>query len=114
MFHNRTINTRINKLHFCALRLVYDDFTATFEKLLTKDGFVTINQQNLQALMIEMFKVINGLAPNFMKEIFRINDNSDSGNVSARTRAHPKFYNRSNPRKVKTGLETVSCLGPKI
>ena len=114
MFHNRSINARINKLHARALRLVYQDYTATFEELLIKDGSVTIHVKNLQALATEMFKVINGFAPNFMKEIFRTNENIDSGNVSAHTRAQSKFYNQNNPKKVNTGLETLRCIGPKI
>ena len=41
-----------------------------YEELLLKDGSVTIHQQNLQSLAIEMFKVANDVAPIFMKNIF--------------------------------------------
>ena len=56
MFHNRSINARINKLHARALRLFFQDYTASFEELLTKDESVTIHVKNLQALATEMFK----------------------------------------------------------
>ena len=43
MFHSRTLNNRINKLHERALRLVYKDDEYTFEQLQDKDNPVTIH-----------------------------------------------------------------------
>ena len=43
MFHSRTLNNRINKLHERALRLVYKDSQLTFEQLLEKDNSFTIH-----------------------------------------------------------------------
>ena len=114
MFHNRSINTKINKLQYRALRLIYQDYKSNFEELLIKDESVSIHQQNLQSLAIEMFKVINGLSPIFMKDIFCVNKNLGSENISAHTCAQSHFYNPTRPRKVNTGLETLRCLGPKI
>ena len=52
MFHSRTINNRINKIHERTLRLVYKDDQYTFQQLLDKDNIVTIHQRNLQKLAI--------------------------------------------------------------
>ena len=114
MFHNRSINERINKLQYRALRMIYQDDNSEFDELLLKNGSVKIHQQNLQTLCIEMFKVINGLAPSFMQDIFSTNKNLEDGNISSNTRSQSQFYNPSNPKKVNTGLETLRCLGPKI
>ena len=38
MFHNRTLNHKINKLHERALRIVYKNETLSFQELLEKDG----------------------------------------------------------------------------
>ena len=113
-FHKRNINTRINNLHFRALRMVYREETSTFEELLERDGSVTIHQRNLQFLAIEMFKVEKGLAPIFMNEIFPKNKNKGSENVSSNTRANAIFYNSSHPKTVNYRLDTLRCLGPKI
>ena len=41
MFHSRMLNYRINKIHERALRIVYKDFSSTFEQLLQKYGSST-------------------------------------------------------------------------
>ena len=56
MFHSRELNNRINRLHKRALRLIYNNFTTSFEQLLDKDNSFTIHQQNIQSLAIEMYK----------------------------------------------------------
>ena len=106
MFHNRTMNNRINKIHERALRLVYQDNNSTFSELLTKDNSFSIHHRNLQKLAIEMYKVKQNISPQLMNNIFFKKDN---------------IYNlRSDPswviRKVKSvyyGTETLSFRGPK-
>ena len=63
MFHSRTLNNRINKLHERALRLVYKDTHRTFEELLRQDKSFSIHHRNLQELAVEMYKVKNNLSP---------------------------------------------------
>ena len=75
MFHNRTLNNRINKLHESALRLVYKDSRLTFEGLLEKDDSVTIHHRNLQKLAIEIYKLLNNVSVPIMKHIFPLTTN---------------------------------------
>ena len=114
MFHSRDINTRINNLHFRALRMVYQDEKSSFEELLKRNYSVTIHHRNLQFLAIEMYKVMKGIGPVFMKEIFTINSNAFTTHPSSSTRSNSLFYNKSNPKKVSSGLETLRHLGPRI
>ena len=114
MCHNRATNNKINNLHYRALRMVYDDQRSTIEELLHKDGNVTIHQQNIRALAVEMFKVFNNLAPPFMRNIFTKNSNVCSDHVSANTQSNSTFYNYNNPSTTNYGLETLRCLGPKV
>ena len=114
MCHSRSINTKINNLHYRALRMIYRDDSASFEELLVKDESATIHHRNLQSLVTEMFKVTKGLSPIFMHDIFGPNLSHGAENVSSSTRLHNQFYNPFNPKKVNTGLETVRALGPKI
>ena len=57
MFHNRTINYKINKLHERALRIVYKEENTTFQELLNEDNSVTTHDRNLQRLATEMYKI---------------------------------------------------------
>ena len=70
MYHNRTLNRKINRLHERALKLVYKDDNLTFPELLERDQSFTVHQKNLQNLAIEMYKVKNELCPHFMKDVF--------------------------------------------
>ena len=74
MFHSRTLNDKINKLHERTLRLVYKDDNLTFQQLLEKDKSVTIHERNIQKLAIEMYKVKNNLSPLPLQELFKQRD----------------------------------------
>ena len=69
-FHSRKLNSRVNKLHERALRIVYQDYTSSFTKLLDKDNSTIIHNRNIQLLATELFKVKNRLSPPFINEIF--------------------------------------------
>ena len=106
MFHSRTLNNRINRLHERALRLAYKDRKSSFEQLLNLDKSFTIHHRNLQKLAIEMYKVKNNLSPSFMKSVFP--DSINPYNL----RFKPSFQT-SNIRTVQYGTETISFRGPK-
>jgi len=57
MFYSRSLECRINRLHESCLRIVYSDYTSTFEDLFDLDGSLTIHQRTIQTLAIEMFRV---------------------------------------------------------
>ena len=75
MFHSRKLNNRINHIHERALRLVYKDYTTSFDELLLKDNYFRIHHRNLQKLAIEIFYVKLGLSPEIMRNVFLIIEN---------------------------------------
>ena len=107
MFHSRTLNNRINRLHERGLRMVYKDYKLTFNELLHKDNSFIIHHRNLQRLAMEMYKAYNDLSPSLVKSIFP-------------TREIPYNLRKFNPFKstnIHTGFkgtETISFRGPKI
>ena len=69
MFCFRQSNNLINKVHERALKLIYQD-NSNFEVLLEKQHDFSIHQRNLQVLMTEIYKILNGIAPTIMNSLF--------------------------------------------
>ena len=106
MFHNRTLNNKINKLHERALRIVYSNGELTFPELLDKDNSITIHQRNLQRLAIEMYKIKNNLSPLPMQELF-------TQNLNMHDLRNKRCWEMHNVRTVIYGTETIRYRGPK-
>ena len=62
MFHSR-------KLHERCLRIVYNNNTSTYEELLETDNSVSVHFRNVQALAMELYKVVNGFSPDILKDV---------------------------------------------
>ena len=54
MCHSCANNGKINRLHDRCLRIIYSDKQSSFETLSQKDGSVSVQNRNLQALATEM------------------------------------------------------------
>ena len=69
MFSFRQSNNLINKVHERALKLIDQD-NCNVEVLLEKQHNVSIYQKNLQDLMTEIYKIVNGIAPLIRNSLF--------------------------------------------
>ena len=71
MFCSCNSNKKINRLHERALRLVYDDYSSSFQMLLERDSSFTIHHQNIQSMLIEIYKSLNkASAEKFFDSLF--------------------------------------------
>ena len=107
MFHSRSVNSYINRLH--ERGLVYKDSQLTFEGLLRKDQSFSIHHRNLQKLATEMYKIYNDLSPNspnLVKSIFP----QRAMHYNLR---NEKPFEPTNVSTVFHGTETLSYGGPK-
>ena len=108
MFHSRTLNNKINRLHERCLRIIYNDNTCSFTDLLDIDNSVFVHQRNIQVLATELYTFVNGLSPKLVSDCFKLN------NVTGyNTRNRSIFYFRP-VRTVLHGTESLYHLGPKI
>ena len=74
MFHDRSVNKKVNKIHERALRISHKDSCSNFEELLLKANTVSIHHKNLQLLATEIFKIQKIPNPSFMNKIFEEKD----------------------------------------
>ena len=61
---------KIEKIQKRGIRIVLDDYCSDYDVLLSKSGKVTIEIKRLKVLAIEIFKTVNNLNPNYIKDIF--------------------------------------------
>ena len=61
-FSSRKLNNLINNIHERFVRIISGDKESDFKTLLENYDQLTTHQQNLQALMIEVHKILNGYA----------------------------------------------------
>ena len=107
MFHSRGINNKMNRIHERSLRITYNNKSSSFQDLLDKDNSVTIHHRNIRTLAIETFKVLHGLSPPLLNEVFV------ERNCNYNLRGN-NFLNRRRVDSVRYGKESVSFLAPKI
>ena len=63
MLHSRKLNSRVNKLHERALRILYQDYASSFTELLEKvNNSTTIYDKDIQLLATELLKVKSELS----------------------------------------------------
>ena len=106
-FCSRRSDHLINKLQERALRIAYSDFNSSFSELLEMANESTIHIRNLKFLLTEVYKFLNGLSPQIMKEVFQTNDNPyDLRN--------PRILASKHKSTIKYGINTIAFRGSQI
>ena len=108
MFHNRSLNHKINRLHERCLPVIYNYCHSSYDELLNLDHSVSIYHRNIQILATEMFTVYTGAVVDILNEVFPLKP--------------PSSYNLINQqeftlRPIKTvhyGLNSLAYLGSRI
>ena len=62
-FSTKIDNNKINLTYKRSLRLLFNDYDSSFDELLEKSKSVKMHIQNLQELLIEIYKSIKNLNP---------------------------------------------------
>ena len=63
-------------MHERSIRIVSGEIESNFENLLEKDKEITIHKKNLQVLIIQVDKIINGYALPTMDNFFIFRENT--------------------------------------
>ncbi len=56
------------------LRMVYEDYDSPYEDLLAKCHMSTQEYQRSRSLATEVYKAVNGMTPNYIQELFEVNE----------------------------------------
>ena len=108
MFHSRTLNNRINKIHEKVLSLVSkDEAFLSFDGLLKRGKSMSIHQNNINYLATEIYKTQNDSGPEIMKHNFHFMQKRYN------LRNDPKLQRRRNCT-VYFGTDSISSLAPRI
>ena len=96
---------KIEKIQERCLRILLNDYVSNYNELLTKSSKSTMEVNRLRTLALEIFRTINDLNPNYMKEIFKRSENS----------THHRNNIAVNPHNTaKYGDKSLMTLGPQI
>ena len=106
MFHSRTLNNKINRLHERCLCIIDNYDTSSFTDLLENDNLVSVHHRNIQVLATELYKFVNG--PTLVTDRFKLNKMT-----AYNTRNRSTFYARP-VCTVLHGIESLSYLEPDI
>ena len=77
MFCGRKTNTRINRAHEIALRIIYRNNSLCFDQPLQIDKLYNLHHKNIHSLAIEFYKVMNNLSNQIIQETFEKYKNLD-------------------------------------
>ena len=105
MFSSRKSNYLIKKVHERSLRIVSGDKYRSFKSLLSMCKVIKNHQRNLQGLMKETYKIINGISPPIMGKIILLRQNTQN------VRNFQEISNE-NRKTIKYGIETISNRTP--
>ena len=100
--------TKIENLHKRTLRIMLDDYSSSYKRILEKSGkFSWVLKEN--KLSIEIYKTLNNSNPSFMKEIFELR-------LCSRPVRDQYKLNLNIPRKTQVtfGTKKLESLGIKI
>ena len=84
IFTSKKSMLKVNKIHRGALHVVYDDYDSTYEELLASHNDISIHKKHLKHLVIEVYKSLTNLNPEFMWPFFKIKSipyNLRNGNI---------------------------------
>lgn len=102
---------KIDLIQDRALRILYDDFLNDIKVLLEKAEKDTFLVQQHKNLTIEIFKTLNDLNPNYMKDIFTKNENPYNLRNNLR---HENDLLNQDFKAFTYGECSLRVLGPKI
>ena len=77
MFAGKSLISKVQKTHFRALQMLYNTYKKSYNELLILNRDISIHQKQLHFLVTEVYKSVNNLNPQFMRNYFNISTPPD-------------------------------------
>ena len=74
MFHSRSLNNKSNRFHERCLAISYRDKYSNFEEMLNKVNSLSVHFNNVHALFIELYKIVNDVSPKIISDVLKLRD----------------------------------------
>ena len=71
-FCGKTDSKKVEKLQERGLRIVFNDFDATYESLLTRANFKSLEENRLRTMLVEVYKAYYDMSPDYINKLFTI------------------------------------------
>ena len=109
MFSSASSLKKIENLQKRALRFLYNDYEISYEELLLKPGRATMNVNRLRILYTEIYKTINNLNPEFMRDLFSLRETSRLAREKYMLNLNIPVHNQ-----VTFGSKSLRVFGPNV
>ena len=106
-FCGKKRNNMVEKIQERALRIVFKDYSSSYEELLCENGIESMLMKRLRTLILEAFKSMTGVNSNCLNEMFQRKEHS------FKFRSHVKLEQRKCDTTTY-GLRSISYLGAKV
>ena len=70
-FCSQTNSEKLEKLQFRTLRIVFNDYEASYEDLLSRVNMTTLHLNRMKNIAIETYKCLNALSPEYIRDIVK-------------------------------------------
>ena len=107
MLHSRQNKNKIKHLHERCLRCIQNDKLSSYEKLLEKDGSVSVHHRNIQGLATEVIQIKHDQSREIVTNIFT--QTTEQYNCK-----QDRDFRIRSINTVYHGFESTSYLDPKI
>ena len=68
-FCSNASTDKLEKMQYIAVRLVFNDFTSSYDDLLTKANMPTLHISRIRTIAIEAFKILYKMSPKYLHDL---------------------------------------------
>ena len=75
-FCSKSNTEKLERIHFRALKFIFQDFEASYDDLINRAGTTTLHLSRLRGLAIETFKIIYGKSPVYLQNFMSLKNSN--------------------------------------